>query len=404
MKDLPNLATHDECCGCSACAQACTLQCIKMKPDADGFLYPEVDMNRCVNCHRCEHACYILNQAKECTPKDAYAFHTEDAEVRQHSSSGGAFTALARNILDKQGVVFAARFDSEYRVVIDYVESHEGLTSFRGSKYVQASMMDSYAKTKSYLDSGREVLFCGTSCQIAGLRSFLKKDYPNLISIDVICHGVPSPAVWKNYLFIVKRLETEDIKNIEFRNKENGWRDFHLTIYSKTDKLFQSTHHREDAYMKAFLYNLSLRPSCSLCKAKCGKSNSDITIADFWGIEKIGIQEDNKGTSLVLINTDKGSELIHQIPGWKTKVDWKEAIKYNPSWHSSYKLHNNRTFFFRYYTLFDKHFPEFVDYCIKQEHIAKSVIRKLKFIRFMKNHLKIKFHDNCYYHLLSITG
>lgn len=297
------------CCGCSACLHICPKNSITFKEDKEGLLYPHVNMETCIDCGLCEKVCPVLNQDEERIPEKVYAAKHDDDEIRMKSSSGGIFTLLADQILDEGGVVFGARFNDKWEVIHDYTETKEGLAPFRGSKYVQSYIGNSYKIAESFLRSGRKVMFTGTPCQIAGLKKFLRKEYDNLLAVDFVCHGVPSPMVWRKYL------EEEIIDQggavltgVNFRDKSSGWKDSSFVLnFSIEEGMIKhnyavSSVFTENTYMKAFLSNLSLRPSCYACPAKAGKSGADITVGDFWGIENVDrIFDDNKGSSVVFV-------------------------------------------------------------------------------------------------------
>ena len=345
-----SITDKHNCCGCEACVHACPKQCIAFNQDEEGFSYPKVDASLCINCGLCEKICPVLHPYDEHTPQKALAAINKDDEVRMSSSSGGIFTLLAEKTIDEGGVVFGARFDEQWQVVIDVAETKEGVKAFRGSKYLQARVGDSFLRCKKYLDAGRKVLFTGTPCQISALRHFLRKDYQNLLAVDFICHGVPSPLVWKSYLNEVVVTGSRAVKDIQFRSKSRGWKLFSFAIeYNKDSQLIaMSSPFKEDIYMKAFLKNLILRPSCHSCPAKCGKSHSDITIADFWGIEVVNPKmDDDEGTSLVLINTDKGASSLPSDNMKITEEEFHAAIKKNSAWNKPAAPHHRRAEFFR---------------------------------------------------------
>lgn len=355
-----------DCCGCSACVSICPQQCIHIKEDNEGFFYPEVDKNQCINCNLCQRSCPILNQSEKRLPLNVYAAKHKDEQIRLASSSGGIFTLLAERIIDEDGVVFGARFNNNWNVIHDYTETKKGLTAFRGSKYVQSYMGNCYQKVKFFLQQGRKVMFTGTPCQIAGLKNYLRKDYDNLLTVDVVCHGVPSPKVWRIYLNEIARKggknsvlfhpisEKQEIKSINFRSKSTGWKkySFALTLSGATadeekNTVLLSSIFTENPYMNAFLSNLNLRPSCYACPTKSGKSGSDITIADFWGIEEVLPEfDDDKGISLILPYTEKGIYWLKDLNCEFTKVDYQTAQKNNPSISTSVTKPINRNFFF----------------------------------------------------------
>lgn len=370
------------CCGCSACVQSCPQQCISLIADKEGFLYPQVNKTSCIDCGLCEKVCPELHQSEERMPLNVYAAKHPDETIRRKSSSGGIFTLLADTVIDVGGVVFGARFDTDWNVIHDYTETHEGLRAFRGSKYMQSEIGNTYKQAEQFLKVGRKVLFSGTPCQIAGLKRFLRKDYENLLAVDFVCHGVPSPLVWQKYLEETlarecdknsvsshsKSLLSESngfakgeklkIKAISFRNKDLGWKkySFALTLSKaiaagEENTVSLSSIFLDNAYMQAFLANLSLRPSCYNCPAKKGKSGSDITLGDFWGIEKIASEvDDDKGCSLLIINNSKVEEWLQKQGIILASYPLSEVINNNICISSSVGVPINRKFFFRVFT------------------------------------------------------
>lgn len=333
MIDIKN---NYDCCGCGACEQICPKKCIVLSEDQEGFLYPNVDNDICIDCGLCEKACPVINKGVEREPLHVYGAMNKNEKIRLKSSSGGIFTILAEQTIADGGVVFGARFNEKWEVQHNYTETVEGIEALRVSKYVQSRIGNSYKEVEQFLKSSRKVLFVGTPCQVAGLKCFLRKDYENLLLVDFICHGVPSPKVWRMYLDELIRtkcgggentvsLSLNEISNISFRDKSNGWKKFGFRIWSKSalgadensvlesgitlneEYIAHSEPFNENIYMRGFLKNLTLRPSCYRCSAKLGKSGSDITIADFWSIQLVAPEfDDDKGAGLVLINTLKG--------------------------------------------------------------------------------------------------
>lgn len=324
-----SITQKQDCCGCNACAQICPKQCITMQEDDEGFLYPRVDTENCVDCHLCERICPVSNHGTERKPLKVYAAINKDEEVRKQSSSGGIFTALAEQVIKQGGVVFGARFDEQWQVKHDYTETMEGLAAFRGSKYVQSRIGNSYQEAEQFLKVGRKVLFSGTPCQIAGLRNYLRKEYDNLLTVDFICHGVPSPMVWRRYLkeevarqcdrknsVLSHPIHEEDVlvEGISFRDKTMGWKKFSFALTLSTtngsgDKIqfCSCSPMTKNEYLRGFMSNVYLRPSCYSCAFKCLKSKSDITLGDFWNIRLYNKHlDDNQGLSLMLLNNSRG--------------------------------------------------------------------------------------------------
>lgn len=306
-----------DCCGCSACQQICPKTCIKMEPDEEGFLYPSVDEKICIDCGLCERVCPVINPEEERIPVRTLAAKNKNKVIRFKSSSGGVFSALAIKILGEDGVVFGARFDEEWNVVHDYIESVDDLHLFQGSKYVQSKIGNTYSRAEEFLNEGRKVLFSGTPCQIAGLKRFLRKKYLNLLTVDVICHGVPSPLIWRDYLsYIISQKKIKgisslaDIESISFRSKITGWKKYSIQINSKNGDEFSENFER-NLYMQGFLRNIYLRPSCYACPAKKGKCGSDISLGDYWGVENFhSTFADDMGVGTILIYND---EIIENI-------------------------------------------------------------------------------------------
>lgn len=337
------------CCGCSACASICPKHCITMQADSEGFLYPVVNMADCIDCGLCEKVCHELHPYDDRKPQKVYAAINKDEEVRLKSSSGGIFYLLAEKTIAEGGVVFGARFDEQWQVVIDYAETMDGVKAFMGSKYVQARMDTAYADAKRFLKEGRKVLFSGTPCQIAGLNHYLRKPHDNLLTVDIICHGTPSPKVWSRYLDEVVTAGRKAIHDVQFRNKRNGWKAFNFTMaYDKDEKAVSLfSHHQQNQYMRAFLRDMILRPSCYQCQAKSGRSYSDITIADFWGINtEMPEMDDDKGTGLVLVNTEKGQSALDWTKTSHKETTAETAVRYNPAYYRSVVPHPKREVFF----------------------------------------------------------
>lgn len=345
-----NITDKHNCCGCEACVQACPKQCISFNEDTEGFRYPQVDESRCVECDACERACPVLSPYESRKPLQQLAAINPDSTIREASSSGGIFTMLAEQVINTGGVVYGVRFDENWQAIFDHTETIEGLAAFRGSKYIQARVGSTFIEVKEFLKSGRKVMFTGTPCQVAALRHFLHREYDHLLLVDFICHGVPSPKVWSRYLNEVTQNAMHSICDVQFRNKKQGWKryNFNLTYDNGGQAYKISSWHQQNHYMRLFLNDVISRPSCHECKSKEGRSGSDLTIADFWGIDKLNPQmDDDKGTSLVLVNTNKGAATYSnlQLDSWEAQ--YEDIIKYNPGLRNA-SMHPKRSLFFAY--------------------------------------------------------
>jgi coenzyme F420-reducing hydrogenase beta subunit len=361
------------CSGCGACMVSCPQKCIQMISDQEGFVYPVVDEKSCIDCDVCVKACPIINLKSNNNTPISYAVINNSDKVRQESSSGGVFSIIANAVIQKGGVVFGASFDEKFSVKHICVDRTEELYKLRGSKYVQSNLNDTYQQARSFLKEGRLVYFTGTPCQIEGLYAFLKYDYENLITSDLICHGVPSPKVWELYLKHLEDKASSNVRVVSFRDKTYGWENYSIKFEFLNNIQILRTH-SEDEYMKAFLCDLSLRPSCYSCAFKGVNRRSDFTLADFWGINNLMPQmNDKRGTTLLLVNTGKGRDIFEQIKNEITfeKVESAEAIKYNSAAIQSVQKPKKRDEFMS--KINSKNFKKVVD-----KYSKKSVYNRLK--------------------------
>lgn len=409
-----------DCVGCNACVQRCPKQCISMHEDDQGFLYPKVDLSLCIHCDLCEKVCPVINQSEPRKPLETYAAKNPDDEVRMSSSSGGIFFALAKTIIDEGGVVFGAKFDENWEVVHGYAETLEEIRAFQGSKYVQSRIGETFIQVERFLKAGRKVMFTGTPCQIAALGLFLRKDYGDrLLKVDVVCHGVPSPSVWRDYLRYITRpkaasdgkntdsqstlkdIKIRDISRISFRDKRINWEKYGFAVHTVARKDYKNTDLQsikdieedqellyetldKNIFMQGFLKNLYLRPSCYDCPTKRLKSGSDIVLADFWGIYGIDSEAyDNTGVSLILANTPKGIRIFKNTIKCYRKESFEKASASNPAIISSCHYPKYYTEFWHDFALngiyaimpiIDKMRPSFV------QIIAKRLISKVTHI------------------------
>lgn len=329
---------NGDCCGCEACVQVCPKNCIDFSSDAQGFLYPEVNKESCIDCGLCEKVCPVINKTNQSknNPSTLYAVKSSDDTIRQQSSSGGFFSLLADSVLTKGGVVYGAAFDAAFNVCHTRLANIEDLYKLRGSKYVQSRIGETFRECKDDLKAGKLVLFTGTPCQISALGHFLRKDYDNLIKVEVVCHGVPSPMIYQQYLkeTIIKDVEDRTITKVNFRTKLGSWKKYFFTVeYKDRGGICEYKECVTDSlYMKGFLSDLYIRPSCFECPAKNFTSGADFTIADFWGQEYTFPEfDDDKGVSAVLANTVKAQEIFRQISAVIVEKPFADFIKYNPS-------------------------------------------------------------------------
>ena len=364
------IVNKEDCVGCGACVQRCPKECIVLREDAEGFLYPEADASRCVDCGLCEKVCPVLHPGEAREPLMACAAVNGDEAVRRSSSSGGVFTALALETIGRGGVVFGARFDERWEVVHGWTETADGLGAFRGSKYVQSRMGECYREAESFLKSGREVLFSGTPCQVAGLRRYLRREYAGLRTVDFICHGVPSPGVWRDYLKeeVARQCDGKNtvspapiserdalLEGVSFRNKAWGWKKFSFSLslslpggQGTKNSVFLCELLTENAYLRGFLSDLYLRPSCHACPTKCLRSGSDLTVGDYWGVCAVHPElDDDGGVSVVLVNTARGQEMIGGLNGVRlTPTRYGDVVRFNPALERSARVPAGRETFF----------------------------------------------------------
>ena len=380
-----------DCCGCSACATICTHHALIMKADKSGFLYPVVNKKKCTNCGLCEKVCPILHENEKRTPTYSYAIKNNDDEIRKKSSSGGLFPIIAEKTIEAGGIVYGASFDKQWNVKHIGITRKEDLHLLQGSKYVQSNTVGIYKDIKQKLQEGINVLFTGTPCQVAGLNCYLQKKYKNLTTIDFICHGVPSPKIWNDYLSEVISLYKLPIANIDFRNKKTGWKDYNFVInFVDSSGVCKKTadmvcQHQDNIYMKLFLDNYILRPSCHSCRFRNGKGGSNYTLGDYWGIQNYNVEfDDDRGISLFLGYDNPNSIPLYirqHCTSIETPVEF--AIKANPSFSKDWPQNRYYQLFFFLHNNFSLNIKNSFSICLNINKIANrlSSLKALKSIR-----------------------
>lgn len=381
------LQIPSNCTGCHACVNICPANCIIMKESESGFLNPVINQSLCINCGQCEKICPVLHMPEMNAETVAYAMKNCDENVRKRSTSGGIFSLLAEYVLDRGGIIWGAAYESDFSVRHIVVSDRKELSLLQGAKYVQSVIGTSFQEVKRELQKGRIVLFSGTPCQCAGLKSFLGKAYENLITVDMVCHGVPSPKAWQAY--IDYRSQKENAGNrpvkINMRSKASGWSHYgYSTEFDYGNSKISRIQNSRDLFMKAFIGNICLRSSCSDCIAKGVDRCTDFTLGDYWGIWNQHPEfDDNKGTSVVFVHSQKGREILNQVREntvW-LEVDIKAAYRENGSVVNSSAMHTARGDFLAGVTaenfeeIVSRYFPQNVE---KQKGLLYSIKQKVR--------------------------
>lgn len=336
-----NYINKEDCTGCTACFSICPVSAISMEKDKEGFLYPEVDTDKCIECGLCEKVCPITNnnnaeKTTKNTPKKIYALKHKDDKVRKSSASGGAYTAITDYMFERNPdstICYGASYTEYHKVVHLAANEPYERNKFRGSKYIQSDLGNTFRNIKKELKDGKSIIFTGTPCQVDGLKNFLKLaevDMKNLILNDLICHGVPSPMLWKDYIDFLEITNKSKLQTISTRTKVDGWRQFAPIAEFENGKIKNTTPDVR-TFLQLFYSRLALRPACYECKYSSIQRTSDITIADFWGIEHSHPEfYDDLGVSLVLANTEKGEALINETAKYAEilESDLNNCIKY----------------------------------------------------------------------------
>ena len=307
------IADRKHCTGCGACADACPVSCISMNLSEEGFLFPSIDESRCIGCDACGKACHVLNPPEKRSPERAFAAWSTDDSVRTSSSSGGVYSVLGEYVLGNGGVISGCRFDRDMVLKHELCEQPDGTVRFRGSKYVQCFTDGIYRKIKDTLASGRTVLFTATPCQVAGLLTYLGRPYDNLVTCDLVCHGIPSQKIFRSYLERHHLSPDPDRSVIAFRDLK-GWGDFYIRISEQDDIKWRSDDTNNE-FLRAFLSGCDYNEACYACPYASMERTGDLTLADFWGLGKNTPfdGDPSKGCSLILVNTEKGRKLLQSV-------------------------------------------------------------------------------------------
>lgn len=385
------------CCGCTACAMSCPTNAISMESDEEGFLYPKVNYHKCINCNKCTRVCPIINSSVQTSyERKVYICQNKDEKVRLDSTSGGVFSTLAKYVLDRNGYVFGAKFDKNWKVVHGFTKKEEDLGEFRGSKYVQSYVGDTFQLVKQFLKEDKWVLFTGTPCQIEGLHKYLGKDYERLILMDIVCYSISSPGVWEAYLDHLDKagkIHKSEVSKIKFRDKTRyGYEYTLMTFYDESGKVLFESGPESNQMLRSFVSNTSTRPSCYDCKFKKINRVSDFTAWDCYNVYTYDTDlDDNKGTSHVLIHNEKAENMLGELSKslLLKRVDLDKAVKSEPAMIQCANPNINRTAFFQTFQKedpFNIYFQETI-----RTHIEKSlriIFSKIGLYRFAKRMLK----------------
>ena len=376
----------NQCTSCTACSNICPKQCIFFNRNKDGFNYPKIDKSKCIECSLCENICPVINKKQTNLKTRAYAVKNKNEKVRLESTSGGFFSLLADYVLKNDGYVAGAAYDENFVVKHIIINDRSELYRLRGAKYSQSELGNIFFSIEKLLEEGKMVLFSGTPCQCEGLKAFLKKDYKNLITADLICHGVPSPEVWQKYIDYRSDKENGGIrpKKINMRCKNSGWSNYGYStefVYENGKRTLVLN--SRDLFMKAFVGNICLRESCSDCKAKGINRTTDFTLGDYWGIwNQYSEFDDNRGTSAVFVHSDKGEELLNNLNGQLELIetDAENVYKENISFIESSKPHPDRNEFLEQVTAdnFEKLIKKYFSVKESKTNMITRIKRRLK--------------------------
>lgn len=371
---MEKVISKNFCTGCNACATVCPKDAITMIEDSDGFKYPVIDQEKCIDCGLCQRTCPILNTKNNDTVNKCFVAYNKDENIINESSSGGIFTLLADKILDQKGIVVGAAFDENNKLKHVAISKKDELDKLKGSKYLQSDLDNIFTYIKEQVKD-KKLLFVGTPCQVAGLKSIIK-DNNNLICVDLVCHGVPSQKLFDKYIKELEEKNNSKLLNYNFRDKSTGWDTYSNKAIFNNSEVKELA--RDNKYMKIFLSDIALRESCYNCNFKLGNKYSDITLGDFWGINNYyPYMYNNKGVSAIIINTSNGEEIFNDIKGFieYKDCDIDEIIEGNPSIKISSKKHKKRENFMK--ELDELTFSKLYKKYYRNSNIGKKIVLKI---------------------------
>ena len=389
----------EQCCGCTACINICPVNAISLQPDFEGFLYPIVNENKCISCGKCDQCCPVLNKKEvHISQHRAVCMRAKDKVIVDNSTSGGFFTPLAEYVLNNEGIVYGAAFSDNKKIEHIRIDrsNRADISKLRGSKYVQSDLKLIFTEILGLLKKDILICFSGTPCQVAGLKNYLNKEYPNLITVDVICHGTPSPLLWDKYVQYQESKYNSSISSVSFRKKKYGYHSGTMELIFLNGKKYYGSA-RIDYMLKSFFSEISSRPSCYQCAFKSADHVSDFTIFDCWSAQKLveGLKDDDRGYTNVFINSQKGELLFNRLRDQyiSYSVDFERAIKLDGSMvRSSAVPHPKREEFYKEIgsESLPDHIQKFIpvspkDYLVEK---LKAILYKIGILRFIKTIVK----------------
>ena len=375
---METIVEKKKCTGCTACMNICPKNAISMEIDNEGFKHPVINKDKCIDCGLCKKTCPVLNTTSNKSLNKCYvAYNKDEVSCKNKASSGSIFELIAKLILNENGIVIGAAFDENNKLNHIAIDNIKDLDKLKGSKYLQSHLNNIFTYIKENIKN-KKILFVGTPCQVAGLKSFIKNDFNNLICLDLVCHGVPSPKLFEKYIKEIEDKYNSQIVDYNFRDKKTGWDTYSNTITFKNQKEITQLQ-KDNKYMKLFLSDIALRESCYNCNFKLGNKYSDITLGDFWGVNNYYPDMYNKtGVSAIIINTEKGNNMFNNI---KDNIIYKECkleeiTNGNPSLKISGKYPKKRKEFFE--KLGNKSVEELSKKYSRKNNIYMKVLNKIK--------------------------